>query len=61
MKKLYSVYFVIVVSSILLIINIYELDFDHLDMGSYAGIIGNVLLIAAMIVTIRDIRNTDVN
>ena len=61
MNKLYILYFAIVVSSILLIINISELDFNNLQKGPYTGIVGNVLLIAAMIVTIRDLKNSGVS
>jgi len=57
MNKLYILYFAIIVSSILLIVNVSELDFDNLQNGSYTGIIGNILLILAMIVTIRDLKN----
>ena len=60
MNKLYILYFAIVVSSILLIINISELDFNNLQEGPFTGIIGNVLLIAAMIVTIRDLKNSGI-
>lgn len=56
MKKIYILYFAIIVSSILLIINISALDFNDLQKGPYAGIIGNILLILAMIVTIRDMK-----
>jgi hypothetical protein len=56
MKKIYLLYFAIIVSSILLIINISALDFNDLQKGPYAGIIGNILLILAMIVTIRDMK-----
>ena len=57
MNKLYVLYFAIIVSSILLIFNVSELDFNNLQNGSYTGIIGNILFILAMIVTIRDLKN----
>jgi len=56
MKKTYLLYFAILVSSILLIINISALDFNDLQKGPYTGIIGNTLLILAMIVTLRDLK-----
>ncbi len=56
MKKTYLLYFAILVSSILLIINISALDFNDLQKGPYAGIIGNTLLILAIIVTLRDLK-----
>ena len=60
MNKLYILYFAIVVSSILLIMNISELDFNNLQKGPFTGIIGNVILIGVMIVTIRDLKNSGI-
>ena len=59
MKKIYLTYFVLVASVVLMIFNIAELDFENLKKGPFAGIISNVLLIIAMLLTIRDIKKKE--
>ncbi len=44
MKKTIIPYIIVVVSCILLLLNIYNLDFDNLDQSSFYGIISNILL-----------------
>jgi hypothetical protein len=44
---------------ILLIINISELDFSNLKNGPFSGILSNVLLISAMIISVRDINKKE--
>jgi len=61
MKRIYVVYFVLIASIILMILNIAELDFDNLKKGPFTGIISNILLIAAMLLTIRDIKKKENN
>jgi hypothetical protein len=39
-----------------MIYNILELDFDNLKKGPFAGIVSNILLILAMLLTMRDIK-----
>ena len=56
MKKFCFIYFVVFVSIVLMIYNISELDFNNIKKGPFAGIVSNVLLILAMLVTIRDIK-----
>ena len=56
MKKFYFIYFIIFASIVLMIYNISELDFNSIRKGPFAGIVSNVLLILAMLVTIRDIK-----
>ncbi|MDB4178576.1 hypothetical protein N9759_01060 [Flavobacteriaceae bacterium] len=56
MKKNNFIYFIIIASIVLMIYNIYELDFNNIKKGPFAGIVSNVLLILAMLVTIRDIK-----
>ena len=56
MKKFCFIYFVVFVSIVLMIYNISDLDFNNIKKGPFAGIVSNVLLILAMLVTIRDIK-----
>ena len=59
MKKFYFIYFIIIASIVLMIYNISELDFNNLQKGPFAGIVSNVLLILAMLITIRDIKKKE--
>jgi hypothetical protein len=59
MKKFYFIYFIIIASIALMIYNISELDFNNLKKGPFAGIVSNVLLILAMLITIRDIKKKE--
>ena len=59
MKKFYFIYFIIFASIVLMIYNISELDFDNIQKGPFAGIVSNVLLILAMLFTIRDIKKKE--
>lgn len=56
MSKLKLAYFLLAGSTILLIINIYNLDFNDLKNGNYFGIISNILLILGMILNIKDLK-----
>jgi hypothetical protein len=56
MNRKIIAYFLIFASLILLIFNISELNFDNLKENRYASIVSNLLLILAMIFTIRDIN-----
>jgi hypothetical protein len=57
MNKLKLAYFLLIASSILLIINILNFDFNNLQNGNYWGIVSNLLLMFGMIVNIRDLKN----
>lgn len=57
MNKLKLAYFLLILCSILLILNIYNLDFKNLQNGNYWGVISNLLLILVMIKNIRDLNN----
>ena len=59
MKKLYFIYFIVIASIVLMIYNISELDFNNFQKGSFAGIIANLLLILAMVVTVRDLKKKE--
>ena len=59
MKKKYFIYFIIIASAILMIYNITELDFNDLKKGPFGGIVSMVLLILAMILTLRDIKKDE--
>tara|TARA_B110001469_G_scaffold25604_1_gene26388 strand:- start:2594 stop:2779 length:186 start_codon:yes stop_codon:yes gene_type:complete len=59
MKKFYFIYFIIFVSIMLMIYNISELDFNNIKKGPFAGIVSNVLLILAMLITIRDVKKKE--
>jgi uncharacterized membrane protein len=61
MKKNYFIYFIIIASIVLMIYNISELDFNDLEKGPFAGIVSSVLLILAMLCTIRDIKKKENN
>lgn len=56
-KKL--AYILILLSTLLLILNISILDFENLKDNSYFGIISNLLLILAMILTIRGMNKQE--
>jgi hypothetical protein len=59
MTKQTWAYIVIIVGFMLLIWNISELDFDNLKKGPFSGIVSNILLIAAMIVSIRNLKKKE--
>jgi hypothetical protein len=61
MKRIHLIYFVLIASVVLMIFNIAELDFENLKKGPFARIVSNVLLILAMLVTIRDIKKKENN
>lgn len=46
-----------VAGSILLIMNISEMDIGNIEKGPFLGSISNILLIAAMAVSIRNLNN----
>ncbi|HAB26639.1 MAG: hypothetical protein CMP05_06930 [Xanthomarina sp.] len=50
---------VLIAGILLLIMNFLELDFNHLEKGPLAGILSNVLLIIAMILSIRHLNNEE--
>ena len=59
MTKLTGAYIVIIAGLILLVWNIFELDFDNLKKGPFSGIVSNVLLITAMIISIRSLKKKE--
>jgi len=59
MTKKYFFYFIIIAGIVLMIYNISELDFDNLKKGPFAGIVSNILLILAMLLTMRDIKKKE--
>ncbi len=59
MTKITGTYIVIIAGLILLVWNISELDFDNLKKGPFSGIVSNILLIAAMAVSLRDLKKKD--
>lgn len=56
MNKLKFAYLLLIIGSVLLVVNIYNLDFNQLKNENYWGIVSNLLLIIGMIVTIRDVK-----
>ena len=56
MTKITGAYLVLIAGLILLIFNIYQLDFSNIRNGLFSGIISNVLLILAMVVSIKDLK-----
>ena len=61
MNKLKLAYLLLIASAILLIINIYNLDFKNLQNGNYLGIASNLLLMIGIIINIRDLKNREEN
>lgn len=59
MTKKYFIYFIIIASIVLMIYNISELDFDNLKKGPFTGIVSNILIILAMLLTMRDIKKKE--
>ncbi len=59
MNKLKFAYLLIIGSLILLIINVYNLDFDNLKKENYWGIVSNLLLVVGMTLTIKGIKNRE--
>lgn len=59
MNKLKLAYSLLIASCILLIINLYRLDFDNLLKENYYGIISNILLMIGMIINIRDLNKIE--
>jgi hypothetical protein len=58
MNRKKEAYFVIFASLILLVFNLYDFNFDNLKENHYSGIASNLLLILAMIVTIRELNKS---
>ena len=59
MTKKTGAYIVMIAGIILLIINISELDFSNLKNGPFSGIVSNLLLILAMIISVRDLNKKE--
>ncbi|GAA3568449.1 hypothetical protein GCM10022395_18020 [Snuella lapsa] len=59
MKTIHFIYFIIFGSTVLTIYNIIELDFNHPHKGPISGIVSNLLIILAMLVTIRDTKKKE--
>lgn len=58
-NKRIRAYIVIIGSIILLIMSIMDLNFNNLSAGPFAGIVGSLLLILAMIASLRKIKKKD--
>ena len=56
MKRKVLAVIALITGLILLGININSLDFDNLKEGKYAGIISNILLVSAMIISLQHMR-----
>lgn len=56
MNKKVIPYIIVIVSFILLIINVYNLDFSNLNQNSFYGIISNTFLMAFGLYLIYQIR-----
>ena len=56
MKRKVLAVIALITGLILLGININNLDFDNLKEGKYAGIISNILLVSAMIISLQHMR-----
>ena len=56
MNKLKLAYIVLIISLVLLFINTYRLLFLKIDKGSLLGLISNIFLFIAMVISIRDLK-----
>ena len=56
MNNLRWIYFVLIGSVILLVVNIYRLDFNNLKNQNYWGIASNLFVIIAMLLNIKNIK-----
>lgn len=56
MIKIKLAYLLLLASVILLIVNIFSLDFNNLLNGNYWGIISNLLLMVGMLLNIRNLK-----
>ena len=61
MNKLKLAYLLLIASTILLAINIYNLNFNNLQNGNYWGIVSNILLMFGMFLNIRDLKKKTEN
>jgi glucan phosphoethanolaminetransferase (alkaline phosphatase superfamily) len=61
MNKLKLAYLLLFLSIILLVINIYNLDFNNLQNGNYWGIISNLLLMVGMFINIKELGKIEKN
>ena len=59
MNKIIIPYIIAIVSFILLLVNIYKLDFDNLTSNSFYGIISNVLLLVFGIYLIYNTKQNE--
>ena len=60
MTKKKGAYIIIFLSLGLLVFNIYNLDTANLSLGSFSGVVSNLLLILAMVLSIRAMnKNSD--
>ncbi|MEQ3664948.1 MULTISPECIES: hypothetical protein [unclassified Olleya] len=59
MTRFHFTNFIIIAATVLLIINIYDLDFNNIKNGPFSGIVSNLLIIIAMILTRRDIKKRE--
>lgn len=59
MKKKNFIYFIIIAVFLLLIWNISALDFDNLNKGPYLGIGSNILIIIAMMFSLRSLPKNE--
>jgi hypothetical protein len=52
-------YFIIFASLILLILNLFDFDFYNLKNNKFSGIISNILLIIAMSLNLKSMKNAE--
>ena len=56
MTRKTGAYIVMIAGILLLFFNVFQLDFSNLFKGPFSGIVSNILLIVAMMVSIKDIN-----
>ena len=56
MTRKTGAYIVMIAGILLLFFNVFQLDFSNLSKGPFSGIVSNILLIVAMMVSIKDIN-----
>ncbi len=59
MNRKTGIYIIIFAGIILLVHNILKMDFNNLQNGPFSGIVSNILLILAMIISLRDLKKKE--
>ncbi len=58
-NKILVAYFIMIGGTLLLIINIYNLDYNNLRNGNYHAIVSNLLVLLGMLFNIINLKKTE--